>query len=565
MQYQWHLADVPSPDEVASLSDAININSYIAQILIQRGIRKFHEAKAYFRPSLDALHDPYLMKGMATAVNRLVHALENKQHILIYGDYDVDGTTSVAMVMDYLQALGARLSYYVPDRFSEGYGLSETAVDWAQEKDIDLVITIDCGIKANKQIARAVANGMEVIVCDHHLPGDLLPDAVAVLDPKQNGCAYPFKELSGCGVAFKLLQALNDRWGGKPGQLVRCLDLVAISIASDIVEITGENRILMYWGLRQLEATSRTGLKELKKAAGLNSQLSVNDIVFKIGPRINAAGRMAHARDAIKLFLSDQQEEAAVLAEHLNTYNETRRQADLTATEDALQMISESTGDRMSTVLFNPVWHNGVIGIVASRCIEKFYRPTIILTQQDEGVTGSARSIAGFDIAQAIGECEDLLDSYGGHVHAAGLRMSPDKVDMFIDRFEQVVRQHLAKELLIPELVIDVQVPLYMIGARFYSLIKQMAPFGPGNLNPCFLSTDVVIASTPRLLKEKHLKFWVSDMAGSVRLECLAFNRPEWAAELDKGSLVDLVYILDVNEFRGERFLQLMVKDLKTK
>lgn len=441
MNRRWIFNDIPDEEVIASLAQEINVNPIIAKILIQRGITNFDQAKTFFRPSLDQLHDPFLMRDMEKALMRIKKAMDQEEKIVIYGDYDVDGTTSVALVYGFLRNFYDNISFYIPDRYKEGYGISQIGIDWAVENDISLLISLDCGIKAVEMTDYANERDLDLIICDHHLPGEILPKAHALLDPKMEDCPYPYKELSGCGVGFKLIQAFCIKFGYDPDLLFDYIDLVAVSIAADIVPITGENRVLAYFGLKKLNENPMLGLEALIKLAGIRNQINISSIVFGIGPRINASGRIDHAKGSVDLLLADNYKTIEALAESIDVKNLARRNFDSTITSEAIEMIglAEDSDDLKSTVLFKEDWHKGVIGIVASRCIEKYYRPTIILTESNGKATGSARSVEGFDIYAAISECSELLEQFGGHMYAAGLTMDIDKVDAFKKKFEQIV------------------------------------------------------------------------------------------------------------------------------
>ncbi len=563
MEKRWVFKHVPPAQNIESLSQAININATLASLLIQREINTFEEARDFFRPSLENLHDPYLMKDMDNAVARLCEAMDNEEKILIYGDYDVDGTTSVTLVYGFLSNYYENLEFYIPDRYKEGYGISKTGIDWAHENGFSLIISLDCGIKSLNEIAYASELGIDFIVCDHHKPGDSLPMACAVLDPKRVDCDYPYKELSGCGVGFKLMQALCIDLGLEEELLFSFLDLLAVSIASDIVPITGENRILTYHGLKVLNESPRPGMKSLIDISGVSKELTINNIVFGIGPRINAAGRIAHAKHAVHLLIAKDQDEADLLAEKINEKNKVRKDFDLNITDEAIRMIQEEVAlDSKSTVLFKNDWHKGVIGIVASRCIEKFYRPTIILTENNGMATGSARSVDGFDVYEAIAKCSDLLEQFGGHTYAAGLTMKLENIKAFQERFEQVVSCDIRQEDLIPKLDVDLKIELSQINQKFYNILKQLAPFGPGNMDPVFISENVRDDGSAKLLKDQHLKLRISQ-DGFNTIEAIGFNMVEPFKRVSKGEPFNICYHIYENEFNGKKSLQLFIKDIK--
>jgi single-stranded-DNA-specific exonuclease len=485
MEKRWIHKELPPKEKIAMLSDALNINPYLSTILLQRGIATAEEAKYYFRPSLSNLHDPFLMKDMDLAVERLKRAIDQQEKILIYGDYDVDGTSAVALVYHYLHHIHPNCEIYIPDRNKEGYGISKAGVEWAEENSFSLIIALDCGIKATDMVMLANHKGIDFIICDHHLPGEKIPNAIAVLDPKREDCQYPYKELSGCGLGFKLMQAYARNHGNED-EVFEFLDLVAVSIASDIVPITGENRILAYYGIKKLNENPLPGLKALKEIAQLKNDLDVSGIVFTLGPRINAAGRVAHGRAAVDLLTASNEAEAHQLAESINGNNELRREFDLSITEEAIGMIdaSETLRQSKTTVLYKDSWHKGVIGIVAARCIEKYYRPTVILTASNDKITGSARSVNGFNVYEALLQCSDLLEKFGGHKYAAGLTLASHNLEVFQMRFEEVVSQTITEDMLTPVIEVDVPILLDRITPKFLNILKQMAPFGPENQKP---------------------------------------------------------------------------------
>ncbi len=564
MQKRWLLADRPDDEIVASLTQSLNISEPLATLLAQRNIRDFDQARAFFRPSLDQFHDPFLMKDMDKAVLRLNQAIERHEKILVYGDYDVDGTTAVTTFYGFMSEVYDQLEFYIPDRYAEGYGVSQKGIQYAIDNNFGVIVTLDCGIKACDRISDAQAAGIDVIVCDHHNPGDELPCALAVLDPKRSDCDYPYDGLSGCGVGFKLLHAFCLKNDIPLRQLYEYLDLLAVSIASDIVPITGENRVMAYFGLKKLNKDPRPGLKALVDLSRSRKDLTISGVVFGIGPRINAAGRMDHAGAAVNLLLSRSEEEAQVLAGLVDTKNDARRNFDSSITEEALQMIEaeEENADLKSTVLYKEDWHKGVIGIVASRCIEKFYRPTVILTESNDKVTGSARSVQGFDVYHAISECADLLDQYGGHMYAAGVTMDVDKVDAFKKRFEEVVSRDITEEQLTPSVNVDIVIFLDEINTKFYNVLSQMGPFGPQNMQPVFVSENLHAVNV-KVLKDQHLKFQVKQEGTDAVYEVIGFGLAEYHDLVHCGMKFHMAYTIEENDFRGHRSLQLFVKDLK--
>lgn len=572
MEYLWHVQSKSPSTLVKKLSGEINVNPSIANILINRGVTNFEEAKVFFRPELEKLHDPYLMKDMQEAVDRVLQAVLDHQKILIYGDYDVDGTTSVALLYSFLQSFYNQLEFYIPDRYQEGYGISEKGVRYAAENGFSLIIALDCGIKAVEKVALAKALGVDFIICDHHTPGDKLPEAVAVLDAKRVDCNYPYKELSGCGVGFKLAQAIAIAKGMDQQNLFSYLDLLVVSIAADIVPITGENRILAYFGLKQISTSPRPGLQALKNKGNLGQEVTISEIVFKIGPRINASGRLEHAKASVKLLISKTLEEAETMASQVDAVNLTRRNFDENITKEAFEMIHEreDTGDWNSTVLFKNDWHKGVIGIVASRCIEQYYRPTIILTESNGKATGSARSVVDFNIYDAIEECSELLEQFGGHKYAAGLTLAIENVTPFQEKFEEVVKKRIKEKHLKPVIEVDEEINLDQITPAFYAIVKQMAPFGPGNPEPIFVVRNVY-AENVTVLKDKHLRFEIVQENQSRTIVCLGFGMADRAKDADQAIVnflkskirFNLVGEIRENVFRGNSSLQIYVKDIK--
>lgn len=566
------IRDKVDPITVETLSKAINVNPTLANMLASRGIDTFQKAKEFFRPDLDKLHDPFLMKDMDEAVKRLDQAVKNREKILVYGDYDVDGTTSVAMMYGFLKGFYPNVDFYIPDRYKEGYGISERGVRFAAENNFTLVVSLDCGIKAIDKVALAKVLGVDFIICDHHTPGEILPPAIAILDPKRKDCLYPYKELSGCGVGFKLIQAYASFLGEDASQVMGYLDLLAISIAADIVPITGENRILAYYGIERLNNNPRPGIKALILRSKIEKEIGISDIVFKIGPRINASGRLEHAKASVELLISKSLEDALARAELVDTVNTARKNFDENITKEAISMIEnlELVEQLKTTVLFKEDWHKGVIGIVASRCIEKFYRPTIILTESNSKATGSARSVYNFDIYEAIAECSDLLEQFGGHKYAAGLTLSVENVPAFQARFEEVVSARIADIHMKPVLEIDDEILLDQINYKFYNILKQMAPFGPGNPEPIF-TVRQVYAENVRVLKDKHLRFNVVQDGQETKPVCIAFgmaDKSTYPDEIIYKMLIrkmrfDLAFEIRENTFRNNSSLQLYVKDIK--
>lgn len=552
-------------DSVNQIFKALNIHPALCRILALRGVKDFDTSKAFFRPELSHLHDPYLMKGMDKAVQRITEAIEWNERVLIYGDYDVDGTTSVAVVYSFLRKqYKGQLEYYIPHRYREGYGVSKEGIEYAHANGFSLLITLDCGIKSAELIAYAQSLGIDVIVCDHHTPDETLPPALAILNPKQTDCPYPYKELSGCGIGFKLISALALRWNLPQEEVLQYLDLVATSIAADIVPIDGENRVLAFYGVKKVNENPSLGIKVLKEMAGVTRTLSVADLVFVIGPRVNAAGRMDDARKAVELFIEPDPEKIQALADALQSDNIDRKEVDKNITEEALALIqgNDAMTARKSTVLYQEHWHKGVVGIVASRLIDYYYRPTIVLTLSNDKVTGSARSVSGFNIYEAIHACRDLLENYGGHFYAAGMTMHPDNVHEFVEKFEEVVSQSIPPELLIPEIEIDAEILLSDIKPAFYNIIKQFEPFGPTNLRPVFITKRVYdYQGYSRIVKEQHIKFVVHQHKGVI-IDGIGFGMADKFEVVQKGAF-DIVYTLDENEFNGTTKLQMKVVDVR--
>ena len=576
MTYNWNIRCLTAVEQETQLQleSELNISSAAARMLVVRGIQTADEARAFVRPALDKLHDPFLMKDMDKAVERLHQAITQEEKILIYGDYDVDGTTAVALMYRFLQNLASNLSpltsnldYYIPDRYTEGYGVSTQGIDYASAQGCRLIITLDCGIKAVEKVAYAASKGIDVIVCDHHTPGDELPAAVAVLNMKRHDCPYPYKELSGCGVGFKLAQAYTQQYGLPFDNLVPLLQLLAMSIASDIVPITGENRILAHFGIQQLNKTPFIGLSAIMQVASIESKkLTINDLVYKIGPRINACGRMKSGRAAVELLLTDDPIFAHQQAEEVNQHNEDRRDCDTETTKEALAQLQAdpSYANRRSTVVYAPHWHKGVVGIVASRLTETYYRPTIVLTAGEDGIiSGSARSVGGFDIYAAIDSCLDLLTNFGGHKYAAGLSMHIDNLPAFCERFEHYVATHIREDQLQPTLQIEAELQLGDITKQFYNVLRHLEPFGPGNPRPLFVSRRLINHRDTRAVgkEREHLRLDVTDRMNAIT--GIAFKRGDMAKHIQNGNPVDICYELDENTFNNRTTIQMMVQDIK--
>ncbi len=558
----------PDATTVAALCESLKVSPAVCQMLALRGVNTYEEARDYFRPKLEHLHDPFLMKGMKEAVARISEAVEWHERILVYGDYDVDGTTAVSVVYDFLRRhypdlRDDSLAYYIPHRYREGYGVSKTGIDYAKQHGYNLVITLDCGIKSAELVRYAQSLGIDVIIGDHHLPDEDLPKAFAILNPKQPGCNYPYKELSGCGIGFKLVQALAIYWKQSPETAYRYLALVATSIAADLVPIDGENRVLAFYGLKRAAEHPSISLQTLKKLAAVERDMTISDLVFVIGPRVNAAGRMDDAKKAVALFTTEDPEEVMRIALELQNDNTDRREKDRETTEQALEMLrNDTTTGRKATVVFAPGWHKGVVGIVASRLVEHFYRPTIVLTQNNGRVSGSARSVIGFNIYEAIHECRDLLEAYGGHFYAAGMTMLPEMLEPFRARFEEVVSATIAPELLTPEITIDAVLPFSAITPAFYNILKQLEPFGPNNSRPVFLSRGVQnYRGLSRIVKDAHIRFVVQQKY-SPSMDGIGFGLAAKFPYVENGPF-DMVYTLEENEFQGNVRLQLKVLDVR--
>ena len=568
MKKRWTIKDKSDPKTILSLSKELNqLEPTLCNILIQRGINTFDKAKAFFRPNMDGTHDPFLMKDMDKAVKRIQKAIREEESILIYGDYDVDGTTSVALVYSFLKAIYPKVNYYIPDRYQEGYGISFKGIDFAEENGIHLIIALDCGIKAVEKIDYANNKGIDFIICDHHLPGNELPKAHAILDPKRKGCNYPFKELSGCGVGYKLMQAFSQEEKIPQEQLTEKLDLLAVSICADIVPIVEENRIFTHFGLQKLNSNPQEGFKAMLATANLKrKELTVTDVVFTLAPRINAAGRIESGGKAVEAMLSGDSGSAKIASISINENNTDRKALDKLITEEAIAMIEgdEQLLQQKTTVLFKNDWHKGVIGIVASRCIESYYRPTIILTESNGKVAGSARSVKGFNVYDAIEQCSDLLEQFGGHKYAAGMTLKKENISAFQKRFEEVVSASIPENLLIPEIEIDSELDLSTISPKFYAVLKQFAPFGPKNMKPVFLSTSVKEKGFARIVGNDHLKLDLLDAQNeTTQLPAIAFNQGKHLDYVRSGNPFDVVYTIEENEWNGVISLQLNVKDIR--
>ena len=565
MNKRWAIRDVPAFDEINQLAEELNIDPVLSTLLIQRGVKTFEQARYFFRPDERHLHDPFLMQDMEKAIERIEAAIAAGEKIMIYGDYDVDGTTAVAVVYSFFKNHHGNIEYYIPDRYKEGYGISTQGIDYAAANGFSLIIALDCGIKSVDKIAYANELGIDFIICDHHTPGDALPDAIAVLDPKRKDCGYPFKELSGCGIGFKLAQAYAEKNGLPFQDVARYYDLVAVSIACDIVPIVGENRVLAYFGLQKLNTDPCIGLKTLMGVAGKSISYTISDIVFLLGPRINAAGRIDDAKHAVELLISCNEDEAQTKGELINIHNIERKGHDLQITDEALSMIGENQVliDRKSTVVFNENWHKGVIGIVASRLTEKYYRPTVVLTRSNGHVAGSARSVLGYDLYEALCGCSELLIQFGGHKYAAGLTMQPENVEAFMNKFEEVVSSTITAEQLIQQIQIDAELRLDQIESKFFRILNQFSPFGPENMAPVFLTKNVYVCGTPALVGQNHIKMTVMQ-PGSAMFDCIAFGQGEQLSQIKKDEPFNICYAIEENIWRDKRSIQLNIKGIKT-
>jgi single-stranded-DNA-specific exonuclease len=570
----WHLANkaivkkrwnikTADAEKTERLREALNIHPVLCQILVHRGIETYDAAKSFFRPQLTTLHDPWLMKDMQKAVDRVMHAFGEDEKILVFGDYDVDGTTSVACMYQFLRSYHEQVEFYIPHRYREGYGVSKAGIDFAKENGYTLIISLDCGIKSIDLVKYAKDLEIDFIICDHHLPDDELPPAVAILNPKQPDCEYPYKELCGCGVGFKLICALATTIGLPEEAAFTYLDLVATAIAADIVPMTGENRVLAFYGLQKANENPNNGIKALSFLSSLKKKLDISNLVFMIAPRVNAAGRMDDARKAVQMFVAPTYEEALLYAEMLHTDNTSRKEADSSITEEALALISENLEwvSRKTTVLFQPHWHKGVVGIVASRLIEHYHRPTIVLTQSGDYAAGSARSVPGFNLYEAIHACKEHLIGYGGHFAAAGMTLQVENVEAFRNKFEETVAATITPDLLIPELIIDAEINFADVRYPFYNIICQMEPFGPENLRPLFIAKRVVDTGFSRILKEQHVRFVLKQ--NNITLTGIGFGMASCLEILKTGEPVDIAFKIEENEYNGAKNLQLRVVDCR--
>ena len=560
---RWTLKTTPNITTVQQLSKDLSIDDTLSKLLVQRGISTFEEAKKFFRPSLEELHDPFLLKDMDLAVSRIEKAIASNENILIYGDYDVDGTTSVSLVASYLKTITTSISTYIPDRYDEGYGISYQGIDFAADNNFSLIIALDCGIKAIDKVAYATKKKVDFIICDHHKPGPKIPDAVAVLNPKRVDCSYPYDELCGCGVGFKLVQALASKRGQTIEDLTQYLDLVAIAIAADIVPITGENRVLTYFGLQVINSNPRNGIKAIIQEVH-KKVLTITDVVFIIAPRINAAGRIKHGNAAVELLTESNFEQALEFAKAINQYNTERRVLDAQITIEALLQIEENKEkEQFTSVVFNETWHKGVIGIVASRLIETYYRPTLVFTKSGNKLAASARSVKGFDVYEALEQCSEFIEQFGGHKYAAGLTLDPEMYTAFKNKFEEVVKNTIDKELLIPEITIDASLELSDISPKFFRILQQMGPFGPQNMKPVFSTTSVRDNGYGKTVGEdkSHLKLNIIYGADKKTYNAIGFGLGNKMKFIQNN--FDIAYSLDENEWNGRTSLQLLLKDIK--
>ncbi len=563
MEKRWTLIEIDE-EKVEALHTQLKINKTLCHILVSRGLNDFEKAKHFFRPQLEDLHDPFLMKDMRKAVARLDAAMHAKERILVFGDYDVDGTTSVALMYQFLCSIYDEqlLDYYIPHRYREGYGVSKMGIDYAKEKGVTLIISLDCGIKSVELVAYAKTLGIDFIICDHHLPDEELPQAVAILNAKQVDCNYPYKELCGCGVGFKFASAVSKYLNLDPSLYLKYLDLLVTAIGADIVPITGENRILAYYGLQKINESPCAGIQALLKLSKIQKKLSVSDVVFVLAPKINAAGRMDDAEKAVQLFVEQDAVKAEAIAALLHSDNSDRREADESITEQALeQLIQTSAPDKKTTVVYSENWHKGVVGIVASRLTETYYRPTVVLTKSGEIAAGSARSVVGFNLYEAIHACREYLLGYGGHFAAAGLTLDPKNIPTFAEKFEQVVSASITANLLIPEILIDAEIKLSDINNKLYNIIMQMDPFGPENMTPIFVARGVMDKGYSKIVKEKHLRFVIKQ--GDTTITGIGFGLAKKFAIVEAKKPFDIVFKIDENEWQGQKNLQIMVTDIK--
>ena len=562
---RWTIKPKPEESKVAKLARDLNVDNLVAQLLLQRGIETYDDAKKFFRPELSDLHDPFLMKDMQLAVSRIEKAILNNENILVYGDYDVDGTTSVALLSSYLLESYPNVATYIPDRYNEGYGISLQGIDFAEDNDFSLIIALDCGVKAIKQVDYAKEKGIDFIICDHHRPGKELPNAIAILDPKREDCTYPYDELCGCGVGFKLVQALALKKGQTLEDILSYLDLVATAIGADIVPVTGENRVLAYYGMKVINANPRIGFKAIINQVK-KEKLTITDVVFIIAPRINAAGRMKHGLHAVNLLTETNLKQAEIFASEIEKYNLDRRTLDQEITKEALLQIQENKEEeRVTSVVYKDTWHKGVIGIVASRLIETYYRPTLVFTKSGDKLAASARSVKGFDVYNALQDCSEYIEQFGGHKYAAGLTLLKEQYDGFKEQFEKVVAATITPEQLSPEIQIDAKIELHQISPKLMRIINQFAPFGPGNMTPVFMAENVQDTGYGKTVgqENKHLKLTLTSSGVQKPIGAIGFNLGDKLSQLKMKNRFDIVFNLDENEWKGNISLQLKLKDLK--
>lgn len=565
---EWRLRAPADPENVKQLSAELGVDPVLATLLVHRGIRTFEEARSFFRPNLSDIHDPFLMKDMDKAVERLEKAVSGNEKVLVYGDYDVDGTTAVALVYSFIRRLTSSVDFYIPDRYDEGYGVSKKGIDWAAENGFRLIITLDCGIKAIDKVEYAASKGIDIIICDHHLPESEIPAAVAVLDPKREDCHYPFDDLSGCGVGFKLVQAYSAKCGIPFESLLPLLDLLVVSIASDLVSVVGENRVLAHFGLKWLNEKPRVGLKAMISLANLEPEhITIDDIVFKIGPRINAAGRMESGRLAVELLTAEDDMTAMSIGTKINDNNNERKSIDREITKEALDMVQNGTccTSENAVIVYGPEWNKGVVGIVASRLVEAYYKPTFVLTKSNGFITGSARSVRGFDLYDAISSCADLLENYGGHIYAAGLTMREENLAEFVSRIDRYVSSHITKEMVTPVIDVDSEINFSQITPKFFRVLKQFQPFGPGNSSPVFLTRNVYDDGNGRKVGPggQHLKLeLIQESQPYHQVSAIAFNMADSFEHIRNGNPVDVCYSIVENYYRGNSTLQLRIKDI---
>lgn len=566
---EWRLRDSGDPENVAQLSAELGIDPVLASLLVTRGVHTFEEARSFFRPSLSALHDPFLMKDMDLAVARLEKAVASQEKILVYGDYDVDGTTAVALVYSFIRRLTSSVDFYIPDRYDEGYGVSKKGIDWASDNGFTLIITLDCGIKAIDKVKYATDKGIDLIICDHHLPEEEIPAAAAVLDPKREDCTYPFDDLSGCGVGFKLVQAYSQKNGLPFESLLPLLDLLVVSIASDLVTVVGENRVLAHFGLKRLNEEPRIGLQAMINLANLEQgHVTIDDIVFKIGPRINAAGRMESGRLAVELLTAETEEAAVTIGSQINDNNNERKSIDREITKAALDMVQDGTccSSENAVIVYGPDWNKGVVGIVASRLVEAYYKPAFVLTKSNGFVTGSARSVRGFDLYEAISSCADLLENYGGHIYAAGLTLREENLPEFVQRIDKYVGEHISDEMATPIVDVDSEINFSQITPKFFRILKQFQPFGPGNSAPVFLTKNVYDDGNGRKVGPggQHLKLeLIQESQPYHQISAIAFNMASLFEHIRNGNPIDICYSVVENYYRGNSTIQLRIKDMR--